>query len=115
MHDLLNTSVSVNASTPAPCNTTKNRISLFVARVICGGISLNKKNSVDAAVVLAVVCDLSPSTPNDLAACGDEAEFGNVDFDDGTLGEDAELCVPGNKVSAGSSILGGTRTTYIGF
>lgn len=56
--------------------------------------SLYQEDSVDAAVVLAVVGDLSPSTPDDLAACGDETELGYVDLDNGTLGKNTELCVP---------------------
>lgn len=47
---------------------------------------LYQEDSVDTAVVLAVVGDLRPSTPDNLAACGDETELGNVDLDNGTLG-----------------------------
>lgn len=61
-------------------------------------LCLDQKHGVDASVVFAVVCDLSPSTPDDLAACSDETEFGDVDFDDGTLGENAELCVPKERL-----------------
>jgi len=61
---------------------------------------LHKQHRVDTAVVLTVVCDLGPATPDDLAAGGDEAEFGDVDFDDCAFCEDAELCVPEEKRSA---------------
>lgn len=48
---------------------------------------------IDTAIILAIIRDLGPATPDDLAAGGDEAEFADVDLDDGTLGEHAELGV----------------------
>lgn len=50
---------------------------------------------INTAVVLRVVCDLGPSTPNNLAAGSDHAQFTDVDLDDGSLGQDAELGVHG--------------------
>ena len=83
-------------------------------------VTLHKQHRVDAAVILAVVCDLSPATPDDLATGGDEAELGDVDFDDCAFGEDAELCVPeeaGSVKSQGTSLGRGRirERTYIGF
>lgn len=63
--------------------------------------SLDKKNSIDTAVILTVVCNLSPSAPNDLASGCDKTEFRDVDLDDGSLCEDTELCVPGDDISIG--------------
>lgn len=37
--------------------------------------------------------DLRPFTPDDLAAGGDEPELGDIDLDNSTLSQDAELCV----------------------
>ena len=59
------------------------------------GKKSNKKDSVDAAVVLGVVGHLGILAPNDLPAGGDEAEVAHVDLDDRTLGDHAELCVHG--------------------
>lgn len=42
-----------------------------------------------------VVGDLRVLAPDDLAACSDETELGDVHLDDGTLGDDAELGVHG--------------------
>ena len=62
--------------------------------------TLHKKNSVDTAIVLAVVGNLGPSTPNDLAASSDKTELGNVDLDNGTFGKNSKLCVPRMYMSA---------------
>lgn len=56
---------------------------------------LDEQNSVQAAVVLGVVGNLGPTTPDDLATSGDKTKFRNVDLDDGTLGQDTELGVHG--------------------
>lgn len=41
------------------------------------------------------VGNLGPFTPDDLTTRGDETKFGDVDFDDGTLGQDTQLGVQG--------------------
>lgn len=41
------------------------------------------------------VGNLGPFTPDNLAARGDETKLGDVDFDDGTLGQDTQLSVQG--------------------
>ena len=46
---------------------------------------------VDTAIILTIVGDLGPTTPNDLTTGGNETEFADIDLDDGTLGEDAQL------------------------
>ena len=46
---------------------------------------------VHTPVVLTIVRDLRPSTPDHLSAGRDEAQFAHVDFDDGSLGQYAEL------------------------
>lgn len=56
---------------------------------------LNEQDSVQASVVLGVVCDLGPTTPDDLSTSCDQTELGNVDFDDGTLGQNTKLGVHG--------------------
>lgn len=77
---------------------------------------LNKEHSVQAAVVLLrsglafdyaefkkrcvrtylrVVGDLSITTPGNLARCGNHTEIGNVNFDDGALGQNTELGIEG--------------------
>jgi hypothetical protein len=66
--------------------------------------SLYQQHRVHAPVQLRVVGDLGVLAPDDLAGGGDEAEVGDVDLDDGALGEDPELGVPerGGEVSAES-------------
>lgn len=54
-----------------------------------------KKDGVDATIVFGVVGDLSVFTPNHLTSGGGHAEFGNVDFDDGTFGQNTQLGVEG--------------------
>jgi hypothetical protein len=41
---------------------------------------------IDCPVVLGSIGDLGIFTPYDLSACGDDTQFGDVDFDDGSLG-----------------------------
>jgi hypothetical protein len=41
---------------------------------------------IDCAVVLGSIGDLRIFTPYDLSACRNETQFGDVDFDDGSLG-----------------------------
>lgn len=48
---------------------------------------------VDTAVVLGVVGNLGPFSPDDLAIGGDHTQLGDVDLDDCSLGQDSELCV----------------------
>lgn len=54
---------------------------------------LDAEDSVDTPVVLGVVGDLSVFTPNDFTRGGDEAQFGDVDFEYCTACDDAELSV----------------------
>lgn len=74
-----------------------------LACLSAGEMSLNKKDRVDAAVVFWVVCDLGVlwdvldefcqrtlTRPDDLSASGDHTQLGDVDLDNGTLGEDTE-------------------------
>jgi hypothetical protein len=56
---------------------------------------LNQQDSVQTAIVLGVVGDLGITAPDDFAACSDETQFANVDLNNGTLGEDTELRIPG--------------------
>lgn len=58
-------------------------------------MGLNEQNSVQAAIVLGVVGNLGPATPDDLSTSGDQTKFRNVDLDDCTLGQDTELSVHG--------------------
>lgn len=48
---------------------------------------------IETAVVLRVVGDLCPATPDDLAAGRDEPKLADVDLDDGSLCQDTELRV----------------------
>lgn len=48
---------------------------------------------IDRAIVLRSIGDLRIFTPYDLSACRDETQFGDVDFDDGSLGQDSQLGV----------------------
>ena len=48
---------------------------------------LNQKNGVDASIVFRVVGDLGVLAPDDLAGGGHQTEVGDVDLDDGTLGD----------------------------
>ncbi|KAI6759013.1 hypothetical protein HG531_014009 [Fusarium graminearum] len=57
---------------------------------------LYQKNTVDAALVLWVIGDLSVATPNNLSTSGDQTKFADVDLDDGTLCQDTELSLNGN-------------------
>lgn len=50
---------------------------------------------VDTTVVLRVVSNLGPFTPDDLAVGGDHTQLGNVDLENCSLGQDTELCVQG--------------------
>ena len=56
---------------------------------------LNEQDSVQAAIVLGVVGNLGPTTPDDLSTSGDQTKFRNVDLDDCTLGQNTELSVHG--------------------
>ena len=51
----------------------------------------HKKNGVDAAVILRVVCHLRVLAPNDFAARCDEAKLGHIHLDDGALGNHTKL------------------------
>ena len=53
------------------------------------------KYSVDTTVIFRVVGDLSVFSEDDLASGGDHTKLGDVNFDDGTLGQYAELSVDG--------------------
>jgi hypothetical protein len=57
----------------------------------CGDGNINLR--VDTAVVLGHVGNLGPFTPDNLTGGSDETQFGDVDFDDGTLGQDTQLGV----------------------
>ena len=46
-------------------------------------------------IVLAVVRDLCPSSPDDLSTCCDKTQFTDVDFNDRSLGQNAQLRVHG--------------------
>lgn len=48
---------------------------------------------VDTTVVLRGVGDLGPFTPDNLTAGRHHTQFRDVDFDDGSLGQDTELSV----------------------
>lgn len=48
---------------------------------------------IDTAVVLGVVGNLGPFTPDDFAVGGDHTQLGDVDFEDRSLGQDTELSV----------------------
>lgn len=50
---------------------------------------------IDTAVVLGVVGNLGPFTPDDLAIGGDHTQLGDVDFEDRSLGQDTELSIQG--------------------
>jgi hypothetical protein len=50
---------------------------------------------IDTAVVLGVVRNLGPFTPDNLAVGGDHTQLGDVDFEDCSLGQDTELSVQG--------------------
>lgn len=63
--------------------------------------TLYQQDTVDAALVLRVVGDLSVATPNDLATGSDETQLADVDLDNGTLGKDTQLRV--HRVLGGSS------------
>lgn len=58
-------------------------------------MSLHKEDCVDATVVFRVVHDLCVLSPDDAPSLSDETEICDVDFDDGTLGDDAEAGVHG--------------------
>ena len=64
-------------------------------RLRTNDMRLNEQNSVQAAVVLGVVGNLGPTTPDDLSTRGDQTKFRDVDLDDSTLGQDTELSVHG--------------------
>ena len=49
---------------------------------------LHQEDSVDAAVVLRVVGHLSVLAPDYLTTRGDQAKLADVDFNNGTLGDD---------------------------
>jgi len=55
-----------------------------------GGLT---EDGVDAPVIFRVVCDLGVFSENDLSTGGDHTELGDVDFDDGTLGQHTKLGV----------------------
>lgn len=50
---------------------------------------------IDTSVVLGVVGNLGPFTPDNLAVGGDHTQLGDVDFEDRSLGQDTELSVQG--------------------
>ena len=54
---------------------------------------IRTQDGVDAAIVFGVVRHLGVLAEYDFSACGDHAELGDVDFDDCSLGHDAELGV----------------------
>ena len=54
---------------------------------------LYEKHSVDAAIVLGVVCHLRILAPDNLATGCDQAKVGHIDLDDGSLGDDTKLRV----------------------
>lgn len=52
-----------------------------------------KQNRIDAAIVLGVVSDLCILAPDHLAAWSDQPQLRDIDFDNGTLGDDAKAGV----------------------
>ena len=54
---------------------------------------LNQQYGVDASIILGMICDLGVLSPDNFPAGRDQAQFADVHFDDGALGEDAELAV----------------------
>lgn len=58
-----------------------------------GNRFLYEKHSVDATIVLGVVCHLRIFAPDNLATRCDQTKVGHVDLDDGTLGDHAKLRV----------------------
>lgn len=46
-----------------------------------------------ATIVLTVVSDLCPATPDDFSSCSDQSQLRNIYFNDRTFGEDTELGV----------------------
>ena len=58
-------------------------------------VYLDQENGIDAAVVLGIVGHLGIFAPDNLASGGDKTELGHVDFQHGSLGDNAELGVEG--------------------
>lgn len=54
---------------------------------------LYEKHSVDAAIVLGVVCHLCILAPHNLATGCDQTKIGHVDLDDSSLRDDTKLRV----------------------
>lgn len=52
--------------------------------------TLNKQHGIDAPIVFRVICDLRVFCPNDSPTRSDHTQLADVDFDDGSFGEDAE-------------------------
>ena len=50
---------------------------------------------VDTSIILAIIRDLGPSTPHDLATRGDQSQLAHVDLEDCPLGQNAKLGVHG--------------------
>lgn len=50
---------------------------------------------IHATIILAVIRNLSPATPNNFATSCDKAQLANVDLDDRSLGKNSQLCVHG--------------------
>ena len=50
---------------------------------------IEQKYSIDAAVVLRIVCDLGILAPHNFAPGCDQPQLADVNFDDGTLRDDA--------------------------
>ena len=55
------------------------------------GLVRQGNSRVDTAVVLGSVGHLGPFTPDNFTGSGNETQLGNVDFDNGSLGQDTQL------------------------
>lgn len=53
------------------------------------------EDSIYTPIVLRIVGDLGVLSKDDLSSCSDHTQLGDVDLNDGTLGEDTKLSVHG--------------------